>query len=45
MKIPSTKMRFYDGGGIGRDLFRFYYINPKDFEERILRQTLIPYVA
>jgi len=44
MKIPSTKMRFYDSGGIGFDTFRFFYLTKKDFEERVLRQTLIPYV-
>jgi len=44
MKILSTKMRYHDKGGIGTDLFRFFYLDEKDFEERILRQTLIPYV-
>ena len=46
MKTPkSRKMRFFDHGGIGSDVFRFWYLDEKNFEERVLRQTLIPYVG
>jgi len=45
MKIQSRKMVFHDKGGIGRDLFRFWFIEEKEFEKQILRQTLIPYIT
>lgn len=43
MKLRSTKMRAHDKGGIGTDLFRFYYRDPRRFERQVLNQTLIPY--
>jgi len=46
--LHSRRMRFFDGGptrkGKATDIFRFWFIHPHDFGERVLRQTLIPYV-
>jgi len=43
----SCKMRFYDKGhkALATDEFRFWFLDKKEFQEKILRQTLIPYVA
>ena len=42
----SCKMRFWDGGKKRIiDMFRFYFIDEKVFEAKILRQTLIPYIT
>jgi len=43
--IQSYKLRFFDHGGIGSDLFRFWFMEKEEFHNRILRQTLIPYVT
>jgi len=42
--IQSHKMRFFDKGGIGSDVFRFLYLNEEDFRKKILSQTLLGYV-
>lgn len=42
--IQSRKLRFRDKGGIGSDVFRFWYTDPKQLDKQILRQTLLPYV-
>ena len=43
--IKSTKMRFWDEGRRRKtDLFRFWYVDDKDFREIILRQTLDYYL-
>jgi len=46
MKAPiqTMKIRFFDSGGIGSDIFRFWFLDKQEFEHRILRQTLIPYI-
>ena len=43
--INSVKMRFWDKGGIGSDVFRFWFLNPQDFYDRILRQTMLAYLG
>jgi len=43
MKLRSRKMRFFDKGGIGSDLFRFFFVDSKVFERKILKQTLMGY--
>lgn len=42
----SKGMRFYDSShkALARDYFRFWFLDEKEFENRILCQTLIPYV-
>jgi hypothetical protein len=43
--IYSKKLRFWDKGrALPTDTFRFWFINKKDFNEQILRQTLVPYI-
>jgi len=46
MKAPvqNRKMRFFDKGGIGSDVFRFFFLDLKEFESKVLSQTLIPYI-
>lgn len=46
MKAPvqNTKMKFWDRGALGKDVFRFFYLDYELFEDEILRQTLIPYI-
>jgi hypothetical protein len=43
--INTKKMRFFDSWGNQTDIFRFWFINSKEFEDKILRQTLIPYLG
>ena len=43
--INSVKMRFWDKGGIGSDVFRFWFLDPQDFYDRILRQTMLAYLG
>lgn len=45
MKIRSRKMRFYDKGGIGTDLFRFYFLDPKQLQEKVLRFTMLGHLG
>jgi len=47
--IKSFKMRFKDSGtwrkGKATDIFRFWFIDKKDFEKMILSQTLDLYLT
>jgi len=51
MKINSKKMLWWDSKArikkskAKMDVFRFWWINQQDFENRILSQTLIPYIT
>lgn len=43
--VYSRKMRFWDKGkALPTDIFRLWYIHLQDFQELVLKQTLIPYV-
>lgn len=45
--VKTEKMLWWDRNSrVGRaiDLFRFWFFDDQRFEERILKQTLIPYV-
>lgn len=44
--IHTKKMRFYDKSSraLATDIFRFWFKDEKEFENRILRQTLHPYI-
>lgn len=44
MKLRSEKRRGPDKGGIGSDLFRYYYTDPRELHRQVLNRTLIPYV-
>jgi len=45
MKIQSYKMRWWDHAtALPTDLFRFWFIDKKEFEKRVLSQTLIPHI-
>ena len=43
--LQTDKRRFWDHGGIGRDTFRFIFVDFNEFERQILSQTLIPYTS
>lgn len=45
--LTTVKMRFWDKNKAHKrfDIFRFWFIDYDDFRERILAQTLIPYVG
>jgi len=51
MHIQSVKMQFWDAKArikkqrVKVDTFRFWFLDYKLFRERVLRQTLIPYVS
>ena len=42
--IHSKKVRFWDRTPLRTDLFRFWFIDPKDFRERVQKQTLEAYL-
>ncbi len=43
--LSKKKMRFYDSWGNQADIFTYCYFRDEDFEELILRQTLVPYLG
>jgi len=45
IKIQSEKRKFWDHGGLKKDTFRFLFIDRCAYEEKILRQTLNPYIV
>ena len=44
--LRSRRMRFFDNSSqaLATDIFRFWFIDRYEFMNRILRQTLIPYM-
>jgi hypothetical protein len=38
------RFKFYDSGKPKSDYFTFWFIDKKEFENKILKQTLIPYL-